>query len=801
MIKNYVLVLLRTIRRHAFHSAINVLCLTVGITFTMLIGFFIYGELQVNQSLKEVDRLFLMENRLNGKATNLDFFTPPILPKLATEQHATQFSDYYRFWDRNMTLSKGDKHFRIQGMIGDASFLRIFGFKVLHGNPDKALDEPNSVIITEDVAKRFFNKTDVVDETLSVSTEQNGIREYRITAVIAEPDQKNTVSDLMDMNAQVFLSIVNVNDFFATTNPDTWQGGIITYVKLAANVSKAEAERVLNEMLQKEAPKGISENRVIHLNPLTDHYLIINQGAVMKLIIALTVVVIFILVLAITNFINISIASSFGRLKEVGVRKVIGGSRKQVVLQFLVESLILATIAAVLSLGLYQILHPFFNTLLQASLPSVRQFSVIYRIFIVAGVFVIGLLAGAYPAFFQSASKPIESLKGKAKSVQGTISFSRVLITLQFSITAFVLIAAGVLSKQTRYFFESDLGYDGSNVIVVTSVPRSWTEEGFRKMDEVINVFSHSANVKAVSLSWGAPGWGIAGFESTVYKGEQNAEAGIQTYVTGVDENFDNVYDLKMLDGYFIKAEDEPLTPRRVTLNESASKALAASVGDEIKFVGADSISFVVAGIVKDFHYEAMTSVVKPVVFMHNRDFASYRFISFDMHTTNPLAIVEQVERLWKDVLPDEAFTYHFADERLAALYATELQLKKASSVAIVMMTIIVMTGLLGLVSLSVSKRNKEIGIRKVLGATVQSILLMLSGEYLRLMIIAFVVAIPVAYYFTTQWLENYAYHIDLHLSMFLLPGIILMLITLLLVAIQSYGTASANPVKSLRQE
>ena len=801
MIRNYFTVMMRNMVNKKFYTIINVLCLTVGIAFAMLIGIFINGELEVNKTLKDVDELFLVQNKIQGETGGIDFFTPPLLSRFAAEQYPGQFADYYRFWDRSITISKGEKSFRIQGMIGDPSFLRIFGFDVLHGDKQSALSEPNSIIITEEAAKKYFDKTDVVNETLSVSTEQNGVKEYKITAVIAEPDDKNTVTDLMNMDAQVFISHLNVRDFFSDSDPDVWQAGIIAYIRLLPGTSKAEGEQTLNQIVQKNAPQSVAQNRVIELSPLTDYYLITNHGAVMKLVISLGVIVIFILVLSITNFINISIGNSFVRLKEVGIRKVMGGVMRQLVAQFLIESTVLSVVSGMLSLGVYQLLHPSFSTLLNTTLPSMTEFKPIFWICIVAGIFIIGLMAGAYPALFQATGRPMDSLKGKSKSVQGTVSFSRLLMATQFIITTFIFIGAIVLSSQVNYFLSRDLGYNQSHVMIVSSVPRIWNEQGFQKMDAAKAEFQRSSKIRSVTLSWGAPGWGIGGFENRVYKSGSPIESGVKIHLTGADETYDEVYELKLLEGNFLFPDKSTWVAQNLVLNKSASDALRVKVGDKVKIEGSDGSDFTIAGIVDDFNYESMHQAVKPVIFMHNRDYNSYRFFSFRLEAGNPAASVEEVERLWKKVFPGEAFSYYFADERLQALYATELQLKKASTVASVLMLIIVMTGVLGLVSLNVSRRNKEIGIRKVLGATVAGLLMMFSKEYARLMLLSFIVAFPLAYYFVNGWLDNFVYHINLSWWMFALPGLMLVLITVVIVSIQSYRTAASDPVKSLRHE
>ena len=792
--------MLRSMVSKKFYTVINVLCLTVGIAFALLIGIFISGELEVNKSLKDVDRLFLIQNKIKGETGGIEFFTPPLLSRAAVEQYPSKFEEYYRFWDRGITITKADKAFRIQGMIGDASFLKIFGFKVLHGDEQSPLNEPNSIIITEGAAKQYFDNTDVVNETLSVSTEKNGVKEYKITAVIAEPDDKNTVTDLMNMNAQVFISHLNAPDFFSNPNADAWQDVIIAYIKLAPNVTKEEAESILNQIVQKDAPETVAQNRVMAVSPLSDYYLITNHGAVMKLLISLSAVVIFIMVLSITNFINISIGNSFVRLKEVGIRKVMGGMRRQLIVQFLLESMVLSFLSGLLSLIVYQLMHPVFSRLLNANLPPVGDLKPLFWIWIIAGVLIIGFLAGSYPATFQAGSRPMDSLMGKSKSVQGSLSFSRVLMSTQFAITTFIFIAAIVLSSQVNYFLERDLGYNQSHVMIVSSVPRIWNEKGFQRMEAAKAQLQQSSKVKSVTLSWGAPGWGIGGFENTVYKSGSSKESGAKIHLTGVDESYDEVYELKLLDGDFLFPDGATWKTGNLVLNKSASDALRATVGDKLEVDGSDGTVFTVAGIVADFNYESMHNVVKPVIFMHNRDYTSYRFFSFRLEPGNPAGSVAEVERVWRKVFPGEPFSFYFADERLEALYATELQLKKASSVGSVLMLIIVMTGVLGLVSLNVSRRNKEIGIRKVLGATVGGLLMMFSKEYARLMLASFIIAFPLAYYFVNSWLQSFAYHVDLTWWMFVTPGILLVMLTVVIVSIQSYKSAAADPVKSLRE-
>lgn len=797
MIKSYLTVLFRHVVKKKFYSAINILCLTVGISFALLIGMFIHNELQVNQDLKDVDRLYLMESKAKSGGDPFPF-TPGILPKQACEQYPSVFEDYYRFLDRNITVSKADKHFRLQSMIGDSSFIEVFGFSVLYGDGANALKSPNSIVITKNVANQFFNKVDIVGETLTVSTERNGRQEYKVTAVIDDPADKNSVTDFMNMNAQVFISFENSKDFFVPFDQNSWQD-VITYVKVSSD-NASEAQTILNKIVSKDAPKNISETKVISLSPIKDYYRVTNRGAVQKLVLSLVVVVIFILLLAISNFINISVASSFSRFKEVGVRKVIGGLQKQVLTQFLLESIILSIFSGLLAILGYEVFHGFFGQLLSSNLPSVLQFDKAFWLVIVSGVILIGFLAGIYPAVFQSLARPIDSLKGKFKSVKGTIQFSQALIGIQFFITLFVFIGAVVLSRQATYFLEKELGFTKSHVLVVTSVPRLWSEAGFEKMESAKKEFLRSSEVESVSLSWGAPGWNFSPGGGKVYKSGSSAEQGIDFVITGTDEDYERVFNLKLSEGKFLD-ESGMRVRNGVVINQAAQKALDVQLGDQLKGVDSGDTIFTVKGILKDFHFASLHEKIDPLMIMHTKDFQAYRYFSFRLKPGSISNSVSEVEKLWKNVFPDDPFDFSFQDQRLENVYTTELQMKKAATVATILMLIILLTGILGLVSLSVSKRSKEIGVRKVLGASVSNILVLLSKEYIKLMIAAFILAVPLTYFFAMKWLQSFVYHIELSWWMFVVPVICLLLITIIIVCTQSIKTALTNPVSSLKYE
>ncbi len=801
MIRNYIKVMVRNMVKHKLYSFITILGLTTGITFALLIGIFTWTEMHVNQSLQDIDRLYKLETKYKNDNGNPLFVPVPLVPR-AKQLYPGIIEDAYGFLDRNITVSKDDKHLRFQSMIGDSTFINIFGFRVLSGDGDRSLTRPNSIVITKSVAQKFFDRTDVAGEMLVVATEGGGFRNYEVTAVIADPEKKNSVTDLVNMDAKVFLPIANAPDFsLGQVNADDWFMPIITYIKLTESGTATDAARLLNETLRRDAPPEISTTQVIELAPLSDYYRLTNNGAVHKLLVALSIIVAFILLLAVANFINITISGSFSRLKETGVRKVIGGLKSQVVFQFITESILYAGISGMFGLLLYEIFRNYLGLVLASEMPSVLALPLRFWLIVIFSIVLVGLIAGGYPSVYLSTTHTIESLKGKFKSVSATINFSRILIGIQFLLSIFILIGAVIMSGQISYFLEKDLGYDKNAVLVVTSAPRLWTPEGFAKMETAKQELLRSPAISAVSLSTGSPSSQFNMSDDVVYPAGRSPQEGVTAAVTGTDEDFATVYGMEIVDGKYFSTRGESPIPFGIVINESAKKALSLQVGDQVKLQGSGDQEYRIVGILKDFNFETLHQVIRPVVIVHTRDYMSFRFYSIKLNPGDIARRVEEIEAAWHQAFPDDAFVSSFADERIQQRYKTEMQLKKAATLASVLMLVIVMTGVLGLVALNVAKRTKEIGIRKVLGASAAQILRLISREYVIVMVISFSIGISLVYIFITQWLNNFVYHIPLQWWMFAIPSLFVFVLTLFIIAAQSISAARANPVHSLKYE
>jgi len=802
MLLNYVKIMLRSMAKRKVYSAITIAGLTIGIAFSLLIGTFIAGELQVNHQLSDADRLYMMSGDNPEAANGIPFFSPSPLARLVKEQYPTLVENFYRFNDRAITVSKGDKHFRVQSIIGDTTFLSMFGFPLVYGDAVTALNEPRSILITEKIARQYFNRTDVTGESLTLSTERNGLQEYRITGVLQDL-KSNTVTNIMDIGAQVILPIYSLQDFNGF-DPEAWSGAqMISFIKRTPKASEESIVKAFSSIVKKHIPAGAAQaNLVIRLDALQDYYLYANNKIVYKLIFTLSAIVTFILLLAVINFINITIGNSSVRLREIGIRKAMGGLRKQVVTQFLSESIVFTVVATALGLLLYQTLRAYMGDILGTQLLSISEFTTQYWVAIGVVMLAIGMLAGIYPAFFLSSYKTLESLKGKIRSGMSGIVLSRSLVSLQFLLAICVFIAAIIMTRQVSYFLDKDLGYDKSAIITISSVPREWTPEGFSRMEAAKQKFSQLSAVEAVSLSWDIPN-GNYGVAADLYPQGKQPDTSIGMPILTTDEDFKDTYKMTMKEGTFFQLKGQVQHPEDMVINEAAQKAMNVHVGDHVLIKGAESIPFHVVGIVADFNYFSLHKEVKPLVFINikNNLFPAFRFFSVKLQPRNIAESLAAMETRWREVFPNDPFEYTFMDQNLEKLYKTEIKMKKAAGFATALMLLIVLLGVFGLASLSVTRRTREIGIRKVLGATISSVLILIAREFVGLIIVAFTIAVPMSYYFIDQWLGTFAYHITMQWWMFAGPGIAVFIIALAVVSGQSLRAALSNPIDALKTE
>jgi len=801
MFSTYFKVAWRNILKSKFYSLVNIFGLAVGIAFTMLIGVYIWNEYQVNASLKNVDRQFILQSKWKDPNQGLELTSVGPLAKALRETYPNLVANYYRWDGITSTLSKGDKVFREGLQIGDSTLLSMFGFSLLQGNAATAFEAPNAVVLTKERAIKYFGRTNILGETITIESFSGTKQDFQVTGVLNNPARNSITHITDDNNNQVYISNKNL-DYFGR-NMDWNNPYIVSYIELQKGVSAKDLVKPMQELLKQQSLPQISANMTPFLVPLKTYYLNANNGIVKKMLWALSAIAFFILLMAVINFINLSISRSTSRMREIGIRKVMGGLKHQLVMQFLVESILIVCLSTLLALAFYTLSTDLFGAMLVTQLPSLLTLPTYFLAIPFLAILTIGVLAGLYPAFVLSSLNTIHAVKGKLSSIKENIFLRKSLVTFQFVTAAVVGIGAIIITQQINFFFSKNLGYD-KDYIVSVQVPRNWTPEGVQKIEQVRKQFAQLPQVKNVSLSFEVPDGNSAG-NLSVYKPGSDSTQALNSTLLMCDENYAATFNIPMVAGEFYGQPGAVTDNYKVVINETESKKLgypsaSEAIGQQLRIPG-DPNLHTVAGVTRDFHFGTMQVAIPPITFLQVNKTATYRLLNFKLQ---PGAIGESIAALqkkWNSILPGTAFEYKFMDETLQKVYRTELQLKKASYSALVLSGIIVLLGVLGLVSLSVQKRVREIGIRKVLGAATASIMRLFLAEFLQVIAIASVISIPLTWLLMRTWLNNYTYRISLTPLPFIIAVFSLGALTALLIILQTLKAANANPVDSLKTE
>ena len=803
MLQNYFKIGWRNLRKNGIFTFINVFGLSVGLTFTLLIGSYVWDEWQVNADLRNVDNQYIIQSKWKQPNMGMEITTLAPLAKTLKEQYPNLIENYYRFDAVTTTISKGANHFREEIQIGDSTLLTMYGFPLLHGDARTALNRPNSVVLSEKMALKYFGKTDIVGQTIQIESFTRERKDFMITAVLA-PLPFNSVTQFVSTEIPVLLPMSSLAFFGREAGMTTWDNAyVVNYIELKKGITPADLQKPIAQTIATNASELVKANLEVILKPLRTLHRENNNGLINKTLLTLSLVALFIVFMAVVNFVNISIGSSSSRLKEIGVRKVLGSEKKQVIGQFLTESILIASFSTLFSLVLYELTRSFFAEILGKELRSV--FSALPFFLVSAtllGLFV-GLIAGAYPAFVLSSLPSIDSMKGKMKTVKEKSIFRYSLMTVQFAIALFVFGAAVVIARQVNYFFDKDLGYSKES-IVWAAVPRDWSAQGIEKMETIRKEMTRLPDVREASLSFEIPN-GRTGFQSGLFRVGQDSTQAVFVPVLQTDENFARTYQIPMRSGTFFHQPQQIFAPNRIVLNAKVAKVLnfatpEAAIGKQVRLQGFPQ-PFTVAGVTGDFHFESMRENIGPLAFIHLKTNNIYRYFSFKIQSSSLNKSVASLEKKWNELLPGAPFEFKFLDEMLENLYQTEVRLKKAAQLATVLSIIIVLLGVIGMVSLSVARRTKELGIRKVLGASGTSLVMLFLKEFLVVSAVAALISFPLVLMAMNQWLQNYAYRIEISWLPFAVVGIIFGSLIIFLVGFQTLKATLINPTQSLRSE
>ena len=801
MVKNYIKIAWRNIVRSPFYSLVNITGLSAGIAFTLLIAAFVWSELKVNHSLKNADQQYIIQSRWKDPNLGYDLTTLGPLAKELRDRYPDLVANYYRYDGITSNVSKGDKHFREGLQVGDSTLLRMFGFSLLHGNAASAFEGPFSLVISQEIAHKYFGKTNVIGQTLNIENFSGSSHDFIVTGVLNK-FSKNSITHLVeDYPNQFFISSSNLS--FFGRNMDWNNSSIPGYIELQKGVKPEDLEKPIKYLVKQNANAQVVDNLTPYLVPLKRYYLRANNGVVEKMMYALSSIALFILIMAVINFVNMSVSRSSVRMKEIGIRKVLGGLRKQLIIQFLSESIILVFFAMLLGIGIYAFARGLFTQIIGKEIPVITQFPLYFTVYILLFVLATGFIAGIYPALVLSSVKSVDSLKGKILRTNEKPLLRKSLMAFQFGTATIVFVSAIIISQQIHLFFSKDLGYN-KDYIVSAQLPRNWSRDGVRQMETLRNQFAGIPQVVNVTLSYEVPDGNNSG-NSLIYKAGADSTSAISTQLLYTDQYYATTYNIPMVAGVFYSQPSSFSDSSTIVINETQARAFGwkdphEAIGRQLKFPGSPG-DFTIAGVTKDFHFGSMQKAIQPVTFLQVALTSTFRFFSFKLKPGDIGKSIGALQNKWLTLMPGTPFEYKFMDDTLKKLYKTEIQLKQASYTATVLSLIIVLLGVLGLISLNVQKRTKEIGIRKVLGSSVKEIIALFMKEFLRVVAVAGILACPVAYLLMNNWLSDYVYRIDITAMPFIISIVLLGFVTAVLIFVQTIKTAMASPVKSLRTE
>ena len=801
MFKNHITVAIRTLLRHKVYSFVNISGLAVGIACCMLIMLFVQDELSYDKFHKNADQIHrvLWNARYGDNEWTMPYVSVPISETLKERYPEVTYSTRLR---RGSQIIRRESNYVIEKnfYFTEGSFFDIFTVPFIAGDPATALNAPNAVILTEQSAQRYFPNRDPMGQPL----ELNDGKSLQVTGVVkAFPPQSHFHFD--------FLAPLKTLPIIERRKSDWGSATVYTYLMLKDGASTSELQTKFTAYVREHILSNRSSQPGDYTNyliqPLTDIHLYSNlryeitANSNIMYIYIFSLIAIFVLILACINFVNLSTARSSTRAREVGVRKVLGSHRSQLIRQFFSESTICVAFSSLLAIGMCELGLPLLNNLANKHLTMGSLIAPHVFIGLFALIIVVGLLAGMYPALYLSSFWPVTALQGYIPS--GKTYLRNGLVVLQFCISIGLLVGTLVVRNQLHFAQNKHLGFDKEHVLILQGIPipRNLTSprQAMTFVMTFRNQFETLPQVATASFNTGVPG---RAFDSVRFMPEQpaNYEETSLTY-TLVDEKYVEALNIEIVEGRNFAPTEHATDVSAFLVNQSAVKALGwqTALGKKLKTNNFGKFEGTIIGVVSDFHIGSLKQEIKPLVLPYLRRMPMY--LAIRLHPGNVAEAISAVEETWKKLAPNQPFNYTFLDQDYARLYNREQQMSHVFQIFSGLAILIACLGLFGLAAFTTQQRTKEIGIRKILGASISGIVCLLSKDLLKLVLIANLIAWPIAYYAMNQWLQSFAYRIDLGIGTFILSGLIALLIALLTVSYQAIKAARANPIEALRYE
>lgn len=795
MLKNLILVALRNFKKDKGYSLLNILGLTIGITFSLFLIFYIKDELSYDRYHEKGERIV----RINSYIKEADKDTMkwannqyPLGPTLKKDYPEVEEAVRFVPANKNMYRNGDTKIFQDKVFFTDSNVFRVFTYEFIEGNPRNALVEPNSMVLTESVAEKFFGSSrNIVGKSLQ---NDNG-DVYKITAVL---------KDVPKHSHLIFNALISTTSLPKDFGNNWGSFFMYNYVLLRPNTNIALFEQKLRPMYKKYMAEifdqfnvkiryGVQPIRSIHLH--SEMAGEPEELGSMSYIYIFSAVAFFMLLIACINYMNMATARSARRAKEIGIRKVTGSTRRQLVAQFLVESVLTAIIALLLSLILIAIFLPTFNTLAGKFIP----FSILFEpgtFLIILGVVVfVGVVGGSYPAFYLSKFNPVSVLKGSLSKSSSNITLRRSLVVLQFTISMTMLICTWIVYAQLKYLRNVDLGFSKEQVLLINA---NSNKDVNSKILAFKNEMHNQPRVISVGSSQAAPGSDGVNFNLFSIETKSGyTDKGVDCYAA--DEGYLNTLGMKIIKGRGFTGISD--TVGRIVVNESMVKAYGWDnpIGKHVKYPGDTSAFYLeVVGVVKDFNQKSLYNAITPLLIFYR---PNNNKIEVKLQAKDIPATIASIEKTWKTIFPELPFQYTFLDQDFDSQYAADQKRGKIFTAFSILTIFITCLGLLGLIAFTTEQRQKEISLRKIMGAGLVQIIPLITRNFVFLVFLSCFIAFPVAYLFMNKWLQVFPYNTGIHLSPFIISAFIVLLITLLTVIFHTVKASVANPVKSLRSE
>ena len=798
-------------------SFINIFGLCAGLVCCMLISLYILNETSYDKYQKNADSIYQVGtqfvglgnfNKLPNTPGAMGEMMKDAFPEIQqTTRLALLFSEDKTLLQYNESNGTQKSFYETKGLLADSTFFRMFTYNFLEGNAATSLDNPNTIVLDEEIAKKIFGNKPALNKVIHISSSTNGDHDFLVTGVFKPIDKPSHIDGrfFMSMQGGSMADMIKQRGANLATN-----NMFYTYLQLKPGASADKLQAKFPSFIEKYAGKDLKAfgfNKKQFLIPLTKIHLdeevknnVTASGSKTYLYI-LASIALFTLLIACINFMNLATAQSSKRSSEVGIRKVLGAEKKGLVTQFLGESVLISLLAFVLAFILTKLLLPLFNAIADKnlSLTFSNHFELIAAF--VALAIVTGLIAGSYPAFYLSSFKPAKVLKGKFSNSLSAVALRKGLVIFQFIISVVLIIASVVIAGQMKFLRSTDLGFAKNQQVVIPLRSENAKKMYHSYKDELLKQ-SGIANVGA-SLYYP----GITNFSDNVfYKDGESMEQGQDVKMNFIDPGFLQTLEIKPIAGRIFSDEYPEDSSGNIVLNQTSVKTLGFSSPEKAlnqnlhNTFNGTTYNYKIIGVVKDFHFEDLHLPIGPYGFQQNRP-PLYNYMIVHVKSADINSALQTIKNTWHSLNANEPFDYSFLDKDFQKNYSTETRLSAIVSYFTIIAILISCLGLFGLATFSAEQRIKEIGVRKVLGASVTSIVTLLSKDFLKLVIISIIIASPLAWFVMNKWLQSFAYRINISWVYFAKTALAAILIALITISFQAIKAAVANPVESLRTE